>query len=91
MVQIVSQWHYVPLIKNLVVIMELMVNVFILIKKDKPKDLNNVELKLVQITKIQQLINANKIKRYVYLMVKIVFLKINVKHIKLKLHVILVG
>lgn len=47
------------------VIMEQMANVFMVFKKDKLRELNNVELNHVQITKIQQQRSAKNLKRYV--------------------------
>jgi len=54
------------------VIMELMASVFMLFKKDKLMELNNVGLNHVQITKIPRQKYANNIKRYVFQMVTIV-------------------
>lgn len=61
-----------------------------LFKKDKLRELSNVELNHAKITKIQLQIYVSNIKRFVFQMVTIVSWKINVKHIKVKLPVILV-
>lgn len=72
MEKIVFLLDYVHHTKSKGVIMELMESVFMVIKKDKIKELNNVELDHVQITKIQQQKSAKNIKRLVFQMVKIV-------------------
>lgn len=69
---IVSLLDCVHHTKSKDVIMELMANVFILFKKDKLRELNNVGLNHVQITKVPQQKYVNNIKRYVFQMVIIV-------------------
>lgn len=72
MALIVSLLDYVRHIKSQDVIMELMVNVFMLFKKDKLRELSNVELNHAKITKIQLQIYVSNIKRFVFQMVTIV-------------------
>lgn len=90
MEQIVYQWDYVHHTKNLVVIMGLMVNVFMIYHLGKYKEQNHVDLKFVLIiVKLQQ--NYVKfISPIVYQMELIVSLRIIVRLISLKWLVILV-